>query len=98
LDILLTRKEPVPLILFMLYRHIRQLLAAATERDSRVLAARLRLRPFIAKKLRLQAQKFDLKQLASIYELMFQTDLLIKRGQINDLLGLELLLIEATAI
>ncbi len=98
LDLLLTRKEPVPLILFMLYRHIRQLLAAATERDSRVLAAKLRLRPFIAKKLRLQAQKFDLKQLASIYELMFQTDLLIKRGQINDLLGLELLLIEATAI
>ncbi|HHV42785.1 MAG TPA: DNA polymerase III subunit delta [Clostridiaceae bacterium] len=98
LDLLLLRKEPVPLILFMLHRHIRQLLAAYTEHDSRVLASRMRLRPFVANKLRLQARRFSPHKLASIYELMFQTDLRIKKGLLNDLLGLELLLVEAASL
>lgn len=97
LDTLLIRKEPVQLILFMLYRHIRQLLAAATEPDSQKLISKMNLRPFIARKLRMQAQRFKTHRLAEIYELMFQTDMRIKQGQINDLMGLELLLIEAAA-
>jgi len=97
LDTLLIRKEPVQLILFMLYRHIRQLLAAASEPDSQKLITGLNLRPFVARKLRMQAQRFKPHRLAEIYELMFWTDMWIKRGQINDLLGLELLLIEAAA-
>lgn len=97
LDTLLIRKEPVQLILFMLYRHIRQLLATASEPDSQKLISGLNLRPFVARKLKMQAQRFTTHRLAEIYELMFQTDMRIKQGQINDLMGLELLLVEAAA-
>ncbi len=97
LGLLLQRKEPVQLILFMLYRHIRQLLQVQGGLSGQKIAARMKISPYIAGKLRMQAQRFSQLRLASIYEMMFQTDLQIKKGEINDLLGLELLIIEAAS-
>ncbi len=97
-DTLIGQKQPVQLIQFMLARHIRQLICAAELARPDRIAAELKVMPFVANRLANQAKRFDLKTLEDLYARCFDTDMLVKTGQINDRLALETLLVAASEI
>lgn len=95
LDKLLKQKEAPALILFMLARHFRQLLCAQAPVSGPALAQRLKLPPFVGKRLKAQAGRFQQNQLVQLCQACFKADLAIKSGQLEDRAALELLLLQA---
>ncbi len=95
LDKLLKQKEAPALILFMLARHFRQLLCAQEPVSAPVLAKRLKLPPFVGKRLKAQAGRFQPAQLLKLCQACFNTDRAIKSGQLDERTALELLLLQA---
>lgn len=95
LDKLLKQKEAPALILFMLARHFRQLLCAQEAASGPVLAKRLKLPPFVGKRLKSQASRFPQAQLLKLCQACFHTDRAIKSGQLDERTALELLLLQA---
>ncbi|MDO5033341.1 MAG: DNA polymerase III subunit delta [Eubacteriales bacterium] len=95
LDKLLKQKEAPILILFMLARHFRQLLCAQEAHSAQALAQRLKLPPFVGKRLKSQAGRFPAAQLLALCNSCFATDLAIKSSKLDERTALELLLLEA---
>ncbi|MDO5015879.1 MAG: DNA polymerase III subunit delta [Eubacteriales bacterium] len=95
LDKLLKQNEPCILILFMLSRHFRQLLAAKDAHNASDLASGLRVPPFVAKRLLNQARNFSYRDLIDLCRSSYQADKAIKTGAIEERLALELLVWEA---
>lgn len=93
---LISQKQPVQLISFMLGRHLRQLICAAELKSPEQIASRLKVMPFVAGRLSRQARNLDMDVLEQLYARCLATDMAVKTGKINDLLGLELLLIAAS--
>jgi DNA polymerase-3 subunit delta len=54
-------------------------------------AARLKIHPYVAKKLGAQVQAFTMDQLGGIYRGLQEMDVAIKRGQIEDVAALDVL-------
>lgn len=92
-DTLIGQKQPVQLIQFMLARHIRQLICAAELSRPDRIAAELKVLPFVAGRLARQARCFTVNELENLYARCFETDMLVKTGQIGDRLALETLLV-----
>jgi DNA polymerase-3 subunit delta len=92
-DTLISQKQPVQLIQFMLTRHLRQLICAAELGRPDVIAAELKVLPFVASRLAGQARKLSPEQLEALYAGCFEMDVAIKSGRIQDRLALELLLV-----
>ncbi|MBP8988707.1 MAG: DNA polymerase III subunit delta [Clostridia bacterium] len=98
-DKLMSQRQPVQLILFMLTRHVRQLICAAELVQPAMITSSLKVPPFVATRLSKQAARLPADLLESLYKACFETDILIKSGQISDRLGLETLLVDlSTAI
>lgn len=96
LDYLVALKEPIPRIRFMLSRHFRHLICAKDIRNSDAIVQKLKVLPFVARNLSRQASGFSREQLVDALDQCFQTDLLIKTGQIDERTALEVLLISVS--
>lgn len=94
-DRLISLRQPVPLLLFMLNRQVRQLILAAEVEDPSHLAAMLKLPPFIAGRLRRQTSGMSMQTLENLQELCWQTDLAIKSGQLSERIALDVLIAQA---
>lgn len=97
-DTLISQRQPVQLIQFMLARHIRQLICAAELGRPEQIASQLKVMPFVANRLASQARRFPISVLEGLYASCFDTDLLVKTGQISDRLALETLLVKSAEL
>ena len=97
-DTLISQRQPVQLIQFMLARHFRQLICAAELGRPEKITAELKVLPFVANRLASQARRFTIPVLEDLYARCFDTDMLVKTGQISDRLALETLLVTANGI
>lgn len=95
LDTLISLRQPVQLIQFMLTRHFRQLICAAEIGRPEEVTGRLKVMPFVANRLVRQARHFSMPVMERIYALCFESDLQVKTGRIADRLVLETLLVRA---
>ena len=93
---LITLKEPIPKIIFMIARQFRQLLHVkilmkngATVKE---IASKMNLHPYIANKLRTASQNFTLEQLKDGMQALYECDKAIKTGQMKDRVAVELLI------
>ena len=98
LDTLISMKEPVPKIRFMLARHLRQLICAKELGHPEKIMAVLRVVPFVARNLSSQARYFQMSELTDLYEACASSDFSVKTGQIEDRLSMETLLVSAGKI
>lgn len=95
-DTLISQRQPVQLIQFMLSRHIRQLICAAELGRPEKITAELKVLPFVANRLASQARRFTIPLLEDLYASCFDSDMLVKTGQLGDRLALETLLVSAS--
>ena len=96
-------EEAEPLyLLAMLSRQVRILIQVSELKPQRLtpqqVADQLKLHPFVARKGIDQAQNFDLDQLIAAHRLLVRTDWMIKTGQIEPQLALDLLVVDLTRI
>lgn len=95
LDTLISMKEPVPKIRFMLARHLRQLICAKDLGAPERIMTVLKVVPFVARNLSAQARYFQMDELTALYEACASSDFSVKTGQIDDRLSMETLLVSA---
>ena len=95
LDTLISMKEPVPKIRFMLARHLRQLICAKDLGAPEQIMTVLKVVPFVARNLSAQARYFQMDELTALYEACASSDFSVKTGQIDDRLSMETLLVSA---
>jgi len=91
LDLLLVQKQPIPLISFMLARHVRQLIAAKDLGSPDAIIKKMKVIPFVANKLFYQAKNFSFDSLEDLYQECYESDLAVKTSKIQDRLALEIL-------
>lgn len=96
LHVLFERKEPGPLIIFMLARHFKQLMFALESRTAADLQQKAGVQPFVAKRLLNQVRNFTRPKLEALYGACFETDIAIKTGQIDEQTGIEILIAQAS--
>ncbi len=75
---------------FRLLIQVKELAGAGARAEA--IARRLRLHPFVARKLYVQAQNFSTAQLERVYRYLLETDLAIKTGEMTDVVALDLLI------
>lgn len=94
---LLALREPAMRILYWITRHIRILLeiSALSEdgKSSKEMVAACKIQPFTVKKYIAQAKGFSYEQLRAMLEQCQQTDQNVKTGRIQDVVGVELLIV-----
>ena len=95
LDTLISMKEPVPKIRFMLARHLRQLICAKELGQPERIMTALKVVPFVARNLSSQARYFQMDELTSLYEACASSDFNVKTGQIDDRMSMETLIVSA---
>ena len=95
LHVLLGRREPVQVILFMLARHFKQLIYALEARSEQQLTSAIGVQPFVARRLMRQCRRFSLHDLEKLYATCFETDLAIKTSLIQERDALEIILVQA---
>jgi DNA polymerase-3 subunit delta len=93
--------EPLYL-LAMLARQVRILIQVSELQPQRLtrhqVASRLKLHPFVAEKGIAQARNFEPDQLVAAHQLLVQTDWMIKTGQVEPQLALDLLVVDLVRI
>lgn len=94
-DNLITLKEPVARIKFMLSKHIRQLICAKELRTSQRIVEELGIHPYSAQKLAEQAPKFSMEKLLNLYSSCVKCDFDFKQGKMDERHSLEILLVLA---
>lgn len=95
---LLALKEPAMRVLYMLTRHFHILMQiaelSAEGRDNKEIASACGIPPFSVKKYAAQAGKYTYDKLRAMVEKCQETDQGIKTGRIQDIVGVELLIVE----
>lgn len=96
LDELIALKEPIPKILYMIARQMRQLLEMKLllnegKRDGEAASA-LGVSPYIAGRIARQSGKFNLKVLEKALETCLEMDIAIKSGKLEDKAAAEILI------
>ena len=93
---LLTLKEPPMRILFLIARQFNQLLQvkelAAQGNDKSKIASKIKVPPFVAGKLMVQAKAFSKEQILSYVELCVESEEAVKTGRLSDRMAVELLI------
>lgn len=92
---LITLKEPVARIKFMLAKHVRQLICAKELRTSDKIVKELGIHPFSAQKLAEQAPRFSMEKLLNLYSACVKCDFDFKQGKMDERHSLEILLVLA---
>ena len=99
---LLDEGEPPLRLLSMLTRQMRILIQVSELQSSRMtqeqIAKQLKLHPYVVKKGLAQAHNFAMGQLEKAYALLVETDWLIKTGEMEDELALDLLVVSLTRL
>ncbi len=95
LDTLISLKEPIPKIRFMLSRHIRQLICAKEIGQQDQIIKTLKIVPFVARNLINQAKYFQMDELIKLYYACSASDYAVKTGKMDDRLSLETLLVRS---
>jgi DNA polymerase-3 subunit delta len=89
LNNLLIMKEPTQRIRFMLLRHLKHLICAKELGNQSEIASRLKVQPFVAKKLASQASRFSMDMLLMLFHECVKEDNEIKHGNLDDRKSLE---------
>lgn len=93
---LLTLKEPPMRILFLIARQFNQILQVGDlmgkGMDKGAIASKLKLAPFVAGKIMLQARRFTREQILSYVTLCVDAEESVKTGKLSDRLAVELLI------
>ena len=93
---LLTLKEPPMRILFLIARQFNQILQVkelmGQGMDKSTIASRMKLQPFVAGKIMLQARTFSREQILSYVNLCVDAEESVKTGRLTDRLAVELLI------
>ena len=92
---LISLKEPIPKIRFMLSRHIRQLICAKEIGQQDQIIKTLKIVPFVARNLINQAKYFQMDELIKLYYACSASDYAVKTGKMDDRLSLETLLVRS---
>lgn len=95
LDKLISLKEPVTKIRFMLSRHFRHLICAKEIGRAELVSGKLKVMPFVARNLVKQSAKFQMEELLDIYDSCFESDMNVKTGKMEERLSMEWLLVYA---
>jgi DNA polymerase-3 subunit delta len=95
LDKLMSLKEPVTRIRFMMSRHFRHLICAKEIGRAELVSGKLKVMPFVARNLVKQSAKFQMKELLDIYDSCFESDMNVKTGKMEERLSMEWLLVYA---
>lgn len=97
---LLDEGEPPPYLLAMLARQVRILIQVSELQAQGLtldeMAKRLKLHPFVVKKGMAQAQNFELPQLEEAHQRLVETDWSIKRGDVEAVVALDMLVVGLT--
>lgn len=95
---LLALREPAMRVLYMLTRHFHILMQISVlmseGKDNKTMAAACGIPPFSVKKYAVQAGKYSYERLKSMVEKCQATDQGIKTGMVQDVVGVELLIVE----
>lgn len=95
---LLALREPAMRVLYMLTRHFHILMQISVlmseGKDNKTMAAACGIPPFSVKKYAAQAGKYSYERLKSMVEKCQATDQGIKTGMVQDVVGVELLIVE----
>lgn len=95
---LLALREPAMRVLYMLTRHFHILMQISVlmseGKDNKAMAAACGIPPFSVKKYAAQAGKYSYERLKSMVEKCQATDQGIKTGMVQDVVGVELLIVE----
>lgn len=98
LDDMISLKEPLPKVLFMIARQIRLLMEMKLSESEglrlEAAAAKARITPYAAGKIQKQAKKFSIDKLKRVLNESLELDVAIKTGRINDRIAVELLINE----
>lgn len=94
-DNLISNKEPIARIKFMLSKHIRQLICAKELKSQSKIVEALGVHPVTAKKLAEQAPKFSMDKLLNLYSACVKSDFDFKQGKIDERHSLDILLVMA---
>ena len=93
---LLSLKEPPMRILFLIARQFNQILQVkelmGQGMDKSTIASRMKLQPFVAGKIMLQAKTFSREQILSYVNLCVDAEESVKTGRLTDRLAVELLI------
>lgn len=96
LDEMITLKEPVQILLFLIAKQFRQILEVKLYKTEGLsqgeVAAKLGLHPFVAGKLFKQAGNFSVEALKEAVKECLELDVSIKTGKINDRIAAEVLI------
>ncbi|MHB8963218.1 MAG: DNA polymerase III subunit delta [Saccharofermentanales bacterium] len=95
LDVLISQKQPVQLIFFMLARHIRQLITAKDIGSVPQIQHRMKVMPFVANKLYYQSRNVTFDNLEYIYKSCHDADVSVKTSRITDRIALDVLIAES---
>lgn len=99
---LLDDNEPPLRLLAMLARQVRILIQVSELRDEGMsqsaIAKRLKLHRYVVQKGAAQAFNFTMAQLESAHKLLVQTDWMIKTGEMEDVLALDMLVVDLTRL
>jgi DNA polymerase III subunit delta len=96
LEALFAQKQPVPLIFFMLARHIRQLIIAKDLGTVSLITQRMKVMPFVANKLYHQSRNVSFETLEAIYRSCHDADVSVKTSRITDRIALDVLIAESS--
>lgn len=95
---LLALREPAMRVLYMLTRHFHILMQMSVlmseGKDNKMMAAACGIPPFSVKKYAAQAGKYSYEKLKNMVEKCQATDQGIKTGMVQDIVGVELLIVE----
>lgn len=95
LNNLIYQKEPLQLILVMLYRHFKNIflvkICMQTNKDIMANVPSIKM-PFLVKKYKEQASKFELAELENILEQIVMLDIKSKNGLMDLRVGIDLIL------
>jgi len=99
---LLDEGEPPLRLMAMLARQVRILIQVSELQASRMtqdqIAKRLKLHPYVVKKGLAQAHNFDMRQLEKAHALLVETDWMIKTGEMEGVLALDMLVVSLTRL
>ncbi len=98
LDEMISLKEPIPKIIFMINRQLRQILQMKLLQNNGMnmkdIASKIGVASFAANKISSQARFFTVEKLSSVLKESLNFDLQIKTGRIKDRIAVELLIAE----
>ena len=88
-DRLISLREPISKIRFLLSRHVRHLICAKEMGRADAIANKLKVMPFVARNLSSQSRLFGMSELIELYHRCHESDAMVKSGRMEERQALE---------